>query len=72
MAGVIRLKDRIAARMSRGATLDEVEERLIEPAPLRADQKSALWLYAWSLTDQNLQRQQANQYVLQVAEAGAD
>jgi hypothetical protein len=70
--GVIRLKERIAARMSRGASLDEVEEKLIDPAPLRADQKSALWLYAWSMTDQQLQRQQANRYLLQVAEAGAD
>ena len=72
MAGVIRLQKRIAARMSAGASLDEVEEALIEPAHLRQDQKSALCLYAWSFTDQGTQLEQASKYVLQVAEVGAD
>jgi hypothetical protein len=72
MTGVIRLQERIAARMSCGASLDEVEEKLIDPSGLQAEQKSALWLYAWAFTDQRLQLEQANKYVLQVAEAGAD
>jgi hypothetical protein len=72
MAGVLGLQERIAARMSGGASLDEVEEGLIDPARLRQDQKSALWLYAWSMTDRRMQLEQANKYVLQVAEVGAD
>ena len=30
-----------------GATLREIEQEIIEPAPLSEDSRAALWLYAW-------------------------
>ena len=40
---------RIAEMMERGATIEEVEEDVIEVASLDADGKAGLWLFAWSL-----------------------
>jgi hypothetical protein len=39
----------IRLRMLAGHNLDEVEDDLIDPAPLSSDWKAALWLAAWSL-----------------------
>ena len=44
-------RERVAEAVSEGASLDEVEHELIEPAPLPADLRDALWLYAWGLTE---------------------
>jgi hypothetical protein len=44
-----QLRAAIAARLERGDTLDTVERQLIAPARLSDEQRSALWLYAWSL-----------------------
>ena len=35
--------------MLAGRGLGEVEEELIDPAALSTDEKSALWLLAWSM-----------------------
>jgi hypothetical protein len=35
--------------MLAGQGLGEVEQELIDPAPLAADRKAVLWLLAWSL-----------------------
>ena len=46
-----RLQERLASKMIAGASMDEAEQ-LIAAAPfLRADQRAALWLYAWAFTD---------------------
>jgi hypothetical protein len=66
---VTGLQEVIAAMMSGGASLDTVEERVIEPSALEPDQKSALWLYAWSFTDQLEQRRQATKYLMAVSPA---
>ena len=35
--------------MRAGRELGEVEDELIDPAPLSSDEKAALWLLAWSM-----------------------
>ena len=39
----------IAAGVTAGMAIDEIEDRLIAPAPLPEDQQAALWLYGWAL-----------------------
>ena len=46
-----RLQTRISGLLSEGASLEDVEAELIERCDLHQDEKSALWLYAWSLAD---------------------
>jgi phytoene/squalene synthetase len=58
VAGVVRLQERVAALMSCGASLDRVEDEIIDPSDLSADQKAALWLYAWSFMEGREQREQ--------------
>ena len=38
----------IHSATSDGDPLDAIEREMIEPAPLSDDEKSGLWLYAWS------------------------
>ena len=59
MASVFGLQERIAAMMRCGAPLDEVESEVIDPCTLSADQKAALWLYAWSFMERGEQRDHA-------------
>jgi hypothetical protein len=47
---------RIAEMLERGATFEEVEEEVINVAPLDTDEKAALWLYAWSSMPNGHQR----------------
>ena len=52
MATAIRSwRERVAQAVGDGASLDEVEQSLIEPAPLPTDLRDALWLYAWGLLE---------------------
>ena len=46
-------RERVAQAVGDGASLNEVDEALIEPAPLPADLRDALWLYAWGLTERD-------------------
>ena len=46
-------RDRVAQAVGDGASLDEVEASLIEPAPLPSELRDALWLYAWNLTERD-------------------
>ncbi len=52
MAGLTLLKEKVAAAVGAGADLKEVEEDVIERAPLEPDVRDALWLYAWTLSEQ--------------------
>jgi hypothetical protein len=45
------VQHRIHGLLSQGASLEEVEAEVIERCGLHQDEKSALWLYAWSLAD---------------------
>ncbi len=44
-------RERVARAVGDGASLDEVERSLIDPAPLPGDLRDALWLYAWGLVE---------------------
>jgi hypothetical protein len=66
MASVFGLQERIAGMMRRGAPLEEVESQVIDPCALSADQKAALWLYAWSFMERGEQRDRARRYLQHV------
>ena len=51
-----RFRAEIAARLGHGDTLDSVEHELIAPSRLSEEQKSALWLYGWSLPKRERRR----------------
>ncbi len=42
------LREQVDEAVGRGADLHEVEERVIEHAPVEPEVRDALWLYAWS------------------------
>jgi hypothetical protein len=51
--GVLELvRERVAEAVDDGATLDEVENEVLLPAPVSGDARDALWLYAWNLREQ--------------------
>jgi hypothetical protein len=66
VASTYRLQEQIAGLMLGGASLDSVEEEVIEPCGLDEDRKAALWLYAWSFMDGSEQRSQAARLLLTV------
>ena len=47
------LREQVAEAVDEGADLHEVEERLIEAAPVDAEGRDALWLYAWGLLERD-------------------
>jgi hypothetical protein len=49
--GIRAWRERVAEAVGDGASLEEVDHELIEPAPLPAELRDALWLYAWGLTE---------------------
>jgi rhamnogalacturonyl hydrolase YesR len=49
----------IRRRMRRGDSIDDVDLELIERTNLTADEKAALWLYAWSFVPPRKQRASA-------------
>jgi hypothetical protein len=57
------LQHQVMVAMSDGTSVDEVNEEIIDPAPLDADAKGALWLYAWSLQLEHVQRSEAKRYL---------
>jgi hypothetical protein len=66
VAPIVGLQQEIAAMMQRGASLDQVQSEVIDPCELSAEQKAALWLFAWSLMQGTEQRRQATHYLLNV------
>ncbi len=59
------LRDVVAERMERGESFGAVEDT-IDAADLSADQKAALWLFAFSLRDQYEQQLDARAHLLAV------
>jgi hypothetical protein len=45
--------------MSRGGSVDDADAQIIEPSGHNADEKAALWLYAWSFVPRRAQRRVA-------------
>ena len=50
-SGIRAWRERVAEAVGDGASLEEVDNQLIEPAPLPTELRDALWLYAWGLTE---------------------
>jgi hypothetical protein len=46
-------RERVAQAVGDGASLEELEDELIAPAPLPTELRDALWLYAWGLTERD-------------------
>ena len=53
------LLEEIRRRMRRGDSIDDVDLELIDQTDLSADEKAALWLYAWSFVPRREQRASA-------------
>lgn len=45
------MREQVAEAVDHGASLDEVEESLLRPAPVSHEARDALWLYAWNLRE---------------------
>ena len=53
MAQLMTLREQVAEAVDEGADLHEVEARVIESAPVDAEGRDALWLYAWGLLERD-------------------
>ena len=53
----------VRRRMSRGGSVDDVDAEVIEPSDFSADEKAALWLYAWSFVPGRIQRRWADRHL---------
>jgi hypothetical protein len=51
--GIRILREQVAEAVHDGASLDDVERTVIRPAPLSPELRSALWLYAWELSERD-------------------
>jgi hypothetical protein len=49
-------EEEIRRRMRNGDSIDDVDLEVIERSGLSANQKAALWLYAWSFVPRRKQR----------------
>src|SRR4051812_50135612 len=58
MSTLRQLQGEIASRMRRGDAFASVEEEVIDPSPVSAAEKAALWLYGWSFVDWRRQRRE--------------
>lgn len=65
-ASLDEYQSRIAERMERGGSVDDVDEEIIGPSPFTNEQKAALWLYAWSYVPPARQRYEARRLGVQV------
>jgi hypothetical protein len=55
--------------MRRGYSFSSLEDELIELSDLSDDEKSALWLYAWSFVDWRAQRREARAHIARLTRA---
>jgi hypothetical protein len=69
MATLDELHDVVDSRMRNGDSFSSVEDEVIEPSGLSADQKSALWLYGWSFVDWRAQRREASAHIARLSNA---
>jgi hypothetical protein len=69
MAGLDEVRSEIDARMRRGHSFTSLEDEVIEPSDLSEDEKSALWLYAWSFVSRRAQRREARAHIARLTQA---
>jgi hypothetical protein len=65
--GLTEARSEVRRRMTHGSSVDDVDSDLIEPSGLSADQKAALWLYAWSFVPGRKQRKSAELHLTLVS-----
>ena len=53
--GIRVLRQQVLQAIDEGASLDDVEQQVILRAPLSPELRSALWLYAWGLSEREAQ-----------------
>ena len=53
--GIRVLRQQVEEAMGEGASLDDVERTVIRGASLSPELQSALWLYAWGLSEREAQ-----------------
>lgn len=58
-----RARADVQRRMSRGGSVDDVDAEIIQPSEFSAEEKAALWLYAWSYVPGRMQRRWANRHL---------
>ena len=58
-----RARTAVRLRMSRGGSVDDVDAEIIEPSEFSAEEKAALWLYAWSYVPRRSQRRWADRHL---------
>ena len=71
MATLVELHREVDFRMRNGEPFSWVEDEVIEPSGLSAEEKSALWLYGWSFVDWRAQRREASAHIAQLANSSA-
>ena len=59
--GLLHAETEVTGMVSSGIAFDTIEDRIEEISGLTHDQRSALWLYAWSGQDSAWQRGEAGQ-----------
>ena len=64
------LLEEIRRRMRHGDSIDDVDLELIDRTDLSADEKAALWLYAWSFVPRRKQRASAELHLRLVRSRG--
>jgi hypothetical protein len=64
------VQEQIRRRMRDGDSIDDVDLEVIERSGLNADQKAALWLYAWSFVPRRKQRASAELHLRLVTPRG--
>ncbi|HEX8855302.1 MAG TPA: hypothetical protein VF752_06845 [Thermoleophilaceae bacterium] len=69
LTGLSEGRGEIERRMSAGEPFGSVED-MINRAELSEDEKSALWLLAWSMRDTDSQRQETRALLAQLATVG--
>jgi hypothetical protein len=58
-----RARTDVRRHMSRGGSVDDVDAEIIAPSDFSADEKAALWLYAWSYVPRRMQRRSAERHL---------
>ena len=56
---ISELHQQIALAVDEGQGIDDIEQSIIDPAPIAEDEQSALWLYADALLEQPRARELA-------------
>lgn len=64
------IQKQIRKRMRHGDSIDDVDLELVERSGLSADEKAALWLYAWSFVPRRKQRPSAEVHLRLVGPRG--